>query len=295
MEMELNFQEINCDNEELEENEKLEEENEESESELEEENEELEELEFEEEEICEDEQRLYYMYKIVPKNDQLKFCYVGHTSNFAQRMHQHKTNTTNVKDKKHYHLKHYDIIRQNGGWDEWTMEVIEQIYCKTKLEARMREQKWIDEYGANLNSLKAYITEEDRLALKRQITQKYRVENKEYLKEQVKNYKNENKEVIAQQMKKYRSENKEAIYQKSKEYKENNKEKFQEWDKVWREKNKDILKEKRKIYEAKKKAERPLPPPKIVKTEEEKALEKQAKRDQYNENRRLKRLQDKTV
>ena len=38
----------------------------------------------------------------------------------------------------------------------------------------MREQELIDEHGANLNSLKAYISEADRIALKRQITQKYR-------------------------------------------------------------------------------------------------------------------------
>jgi hypothetical protein len=66
-----------------------------------------------------------------------------------------------------------------------------------------------------------------------------------------------------------------------------------ETQKAWREKNTEILKEKRKIYEAKKKEERLLSKPVI--TEEEKEAIQKEKRDKYNENRRLKRLQDKVI
>ena len=236
----------------------------------------------------------YSMYKICPKNKNLNYCYIGQTTNFENRQKQHIKNTINQSDKKHYHLKHYQTIRENGGWDEWEMIEIEKFNGKTNLEARMREQELIEEYNANLNSLSAYITEEERLATKKAITEKYREEHKELLKEQTKKYKEEHKEIIAEQMKKYRQENKDKIKEKTKEYKEKNKEKFEEWDKIWREKNKEILKEKRKIYEAKKKEEKLLTTPaKPVISEEEKEAIKKEKRDQYNENRRLKRLQDK--
>jgi hypothetical protein len=238
--------------------------------------------------------RNYTMYKICPKNKELNYCYIGQTTNFENRQKQHIKNTINQSDKKHYHLKHYQTIRQNGGWDEWEMIKLEEFNGKTNLEARMREQELIKEHNANLNSLSAYITEEERAAIKKAITEKYREENKELLKEQTKKYKQEHKEIIAEQMKKYRAENKEKIREKTKEYKENNKEKFQELDKAWREKNKEILKEKRKIYEAKKKAEKLLAEAeKPVITEEEKEAIKKEKRDKYNENRRLKRMQDK--
>ena len=233
--------------------------------------------------------RNYTMYKICPKNKDLNCCYIGQTTNFENRKKQHIKNTINQSDAKHYHLKHYQTIRENGGWNQWEMIKLEEFNGKTNLEARMREQELIKEHNANLNSLSAFISEEERAATKKAITEKYREENKELLKEQTKKYKQEHKEIIAEQMKTYRAENKEKIREKTKEYKENNKEKFEEWDKAWREKNKEILKEKRKIYEAKKKAENPV----ITITEEEKEAIKKEKRDKYNETRRIKRMQDK--
>ena len=195
----------------------------------------------------------YIMYKICPKNKDLSYCYIGQTTNFTNRKRQHVKNTVTESDKKHYHLKHYETIRQNGGWNEWQIIEIEKFNNKTNLEARIREQELIIEHKANLNTLNAYITEDERAANKKEIIQKYREENKELLKEQTKKYKEDHKEIITEQMKKYREENKEKIKEKSKEYKEKNIEKIKEWDSTWREKNKEILKEKRKIYEAKKK------------------------------------------
>lgn len=244
------------------------------------------------------------MYKICPKDKNLNLCYVGQTADFNNRKRQHIRNTSNIEDKKHYHLKHYDAIRNNGGWDEWEMVEIEKFTCKTKLEARTREQELIKEYNANLNSVSAFVTEDERKSTKNAATEKYREENKELLKEQTKKYKQEHKEIIAEQMKIYRQENKEKIKEKTKEYRENNKEKYQETQKDWREKNKEILKEKRKIYEAKKKQEKlakieeeKLNSNEPILTEEEIQLKKEQhkkeKRDQYNANRRLKRQQEK--
>jgi hypothetical protein len=237
----------------------------------------------------------YVMYKVCPKNKELNFCYIGQTANFENRKRQHIKNTTCETDKKHYHLKHYQTIRENGGWDDWEMIELEKFNGKTKVEARIREQELIKEHNSNLNMLSAYITEEERKATKKKCTEKFREENKEYLAEQTKKYKEEHKEVIAQQMKKYREENKDAIYQKTKEYRENNKEKHQEWQQVWRENNKELLKEKRKIYDAKKKAEKLAQMP-VLDPEEERIKKEQhlkEKRDQYNAERRLKRLQAK--
>jgi len=222
-------------------------------------------LETDDEYESENNNTLYTFYKIIPKNKEMKCCYVGHTTNFTNRIRQHKVQTENDNyNKSHYKL--YQTIRQNGGWDEWEMVELEKFQASSKLEARMKEQEFIDKYGANLNSLKAYISEEDRTALKKQITQKYREDNKELLREQTKKYKAEHKEIIAEQMKKYRAEHKKEIYEKAKEYKEKNSEKHKEWNKAWREKNKEILKEKRKIYEAKKKQQK-------LEQQQQKALE----------------------
>lgn len=244
----------------------------------------------------------YVMYKLSPKNAELKYCYVGHTNNFNFRKSQHKLPCINTNHSKS-HIKLYQVIRENGGWDEWEMVELEKFNGKTKLEARMREQELIKQHNANLNMLNAYITEDERKAKKNAITEKYRQENKELLKEQTKKYKEEHKEVIAEQMKKYRAEHKAEIYEKTKEYREKNKEKHQQWQKEWIEKNKEILKEKRKLKTAALKEEKLKQQALLEQTpewqeqqkviQEEKGKLKKEKRDLYNEQRRLKRLEEK--
>jgi len=196
----------------------------------------------------------YIMYKIQPKNKDLNFSYIGHTSRFSNRYESHKKNTINTKDRKHYHLTVYQTIRDNGGWNEWEMIEIEKYECSSKLEARMREQELMNLHNSNLNTCKAFITEDERKKKKQEITNKYKAEHVELIKEQQKQYKQEHKDVIKEQMRKYRQENKAEIYEKKKEYMEANKEHLQAKKKAWEEANKEINKEKRKIATAKKKA-----------------------------------------
>jgi hypothetical protein len=196
---------------------------------------------------------IYSMYKIVPKNKESIYCYVGHTSNFLKRKDHHNISATNTTNSKHHQLV-YQTIYKNGGWDSWEMIEIEKFECYSKLEARMREQQLIIEHNANINTLSAFITEDERKKKKQEITNKYQTENVELIKEQQKQYKQEHKDVIKEQMRKYRQENKEETYKKQQEYRKLHAEKYKENDKIWREANKEILKEKRKIYEAKKKA-----------------------------------------
>jgi hypothetical protein len=238
--------------------------------------------------------RNYIMYKICPKNKELNYCYIGQTTNFAIRKKQHMKNTVNENDTKHYHLNQYKVIRENGGWNEWEMIEIEQFNGKTKLEARMREQELIKQHNANLNMLNAFITEDERASTKKAITEKYREDNKELLKEQTKQYKQNHKEIISEQMKKYRAENKDKLTAQRKEYNEKNKEKLDQKKKEWREENKEIQKEKRKIKTAKLKEEKLAQMALLDKpdTEEERLKKEEMKKEkkaQYNEQRNAKR------
>ena len=203
---------------------------------------------------CENCSKTYIMYKIQPKNTNLVFSYIGHTSEFSRRYEAHKRNTTNIKDLKHYHLKVYQTIRDNGGWDEWEIIEIEKYKCSSKLEARMREQELMISHNTNLNTCKAFITEDERKKKKQEITKKYKAEHVELIKEQQQQYKQEHKEVIKEQMYKYRQEHKAEIYEKKKQYMEANKEHLQAKKKAWAEANKERLKANRKINDAKKKA-----------------------------------------
>ena len=51
--------------------------------------------------------------------------YVGQTTNFRTRKSRHKRNCCNSDYEKH-HLKVYQYIRENGGWENFDMIEIEK-------------------------------------------------------------------------------------------------------------------------------------------------------------------------
>ena len=89
------------------------------------------------------------IYKITCKDPSIQDVYVGHTTNFIKRKYQHKV-LSNSSNK----FKIYDTIRNNGGWDNWSMIEIGKYNCKDVTEARIREQEHYDLLKPNLNSIK---------------------------------------------------------------------------------------------------------------------------------------------
>jgi hypothetical protein len=78
--------------------------------------------------------------------------YVGHTTNFVQRKHAHKQSCINPK-ATNYKVKLYEVIRANGGWNNWKMEIINFFECKDHYEARKKEQEYFIALNATLNSI----------------------------------------------------------------------------------------------------------------------------------------------
>jgi hypothetical protein len=87
------------------------------------------------------------IYKITCKNPNITDVYVGHTTNFVQRKCAHKQNC--IKEQ----CKLYTTIRNNGGWVNWTMEIINFFNCKDHYEARLKEQEYFELLHATLNSI----------------------------------------------------------------------------------------------------------------------------------------------
>lgn len=107
------------------------------------------------------------MYKITVGD----YTYIGSTKDFRQRKNSHKFDC-NTKE-----LKVYEMIRQAGGWDKCEMIPIEEYECEGQIQARIREEYWRREYKANLNTLRAYITEEERIEQKKECNKKWRKQN----------------------------------------------------------------------------------------------------------------------
>jgi len=89
------------------------------------------------------------IYKIYCKNPSVTNIYVGHTTNFTQRKYAHKMSCKNESNK----TKKYDIIRNNGGWENWEMEEIAKYNCKDSTEARKKEHEHYMNLKANMNDV----------------------------------------------------------------------------------------------------------------------------------------------
>ena len=110
------------------------------------------------------------IYKI-QHNDDDSLLYVGHTTNFIKRKNNHKSDC-NISKKTLYKM-----IRDNGGWECYTMIVIKEYPCETKTEACIEEDRIMREMKATLNKLRAYLSLEEKSEQRKE----YREKNKEYI------------------------------------------------------------------------------------------------------------------
>lgn len=116
------------------------------------------------------------IYKIVCNDLNITDVYVGHTTSFTKRKAEHKSKVSNINGKC-YNRKIYVTIRENGGWDNWTMVEIEKYNCNDKLEACKRERHYYELLNSTLNIKNPSRTEKE-----------WRVEYKILNKDRIKTY-----------------------------------------------------------------------------------------------------------
>ena len=146
------------------------------------------------------------IYKIVCKDLNITELYVGHTTDFTRRKCEHKTCCNNEKSK-HHNYKVYQLIRDNGGWDNWNMIEIEKSLCSDSNEARARVREYYETLNSSLNSIHP-----------NRSPKQYREINKEKRKEYKKKYDEDNKEKIKEYKKQYRENNNEKITEYMRQY-----------------------------------------------------------------------------
>jgi len=91
-------------------------------------------------------------YKISCKNENISDVYIGHTTNFVQRKKCHKYSCLSMMTPNS-NCKVYNVIRANGGWDNWIMAIIDFQNCNDLSAARRREQELFISNNATLNSI----------------------------------------------------------------------------------------------------------------------------------------------
>ena len=156
------------------------------------------------------------IYKI-QHNENEELVYVGHTTDFIRRQYSHKK-CCNNKNVNGYNYKLYNMIRSNGGWEMFSMVLIHNFPCNSKLEACKEEDKVIREIKATMNANNAVYDNEKYKTKLKKITDKliYLNELKTYFKT------------------KYKKEYYLKYYLKNKQLKKS---------KLWYEENKDVSKQ----------------------------------------------------
>ena len=94
-----------------------------------------------------------HFYKIVCKDLDNPNMYIGHTTNFKERKAKHKRTYNNPNSKK-YNFPVYKFIRDNNGFDNFEMILIETKQLNNQLEARARERELYEELKPSLNGYK---------------------------------------------------------------------------------------------------------------------------------------------
>ena len=172
------------------------------------------------------------IYKLCCKDTNITDFYIGSTTSFRHRKSNHKTCCNNEK-RRAYNLNLYKFIRENGGFLNWDMVLIEYYKSNSKLELEKREREIIENLKPTLNK-----------GIPTRTKKEYYDANKEQLSEKKKEYRQNNKEKIKEKTKEYYEENKEKRKEYYEQYYENNKEQISEKNKEWYENNKEKLSEK---------------------------------------------------
>ena len=152
------------------------------------------------------------IYKIVCNDLNITDVYVGHTTNFIKRKARHKSDCNNINGKA-YNYKIYTIIRDNGGFENWSMIEIEKFQdCNDINEASARERYWYELLNAKLNT-----------NFPARNVKEYYENNKDLIKEKSKLYRDQHKNELKEKRKAYRELNKEKLINYDKQYYDNKK------------------------------------------------------------------------
>lgn len=146
-----------------------------------------------------------FVYMLCCKDPTITDVYVGHTTNLTKRKASHKTDCNNPNNKS-YNLYVYQFIRENGGWENWEMIVLETKSCIDKNDARQFERDWFEKKGATLNGRRPIISKEEKCEHFREMSKIYHQEHREEHNEKMKIYHQERKDKIKEPKKLYNQE-----------------------------------------------------------------------------------------
>ena len=155
------------------------------------------------------------IYSIVCKTNET-LIYIGSTTNFRQRKTHHKT-ACYCENNRCHNFQVYVMIRSNGGWTNFKISPVKEYACENNIQLLIEEERIRKEIQANLNTRRAFRTEEEAKEEANERAHKYYESHTAEIKEYHKIYNEENKARIKERQQKYHEANKEESNKKRRE------------------------------------------------------------------------------
>ena len=153
--------------------------------------------------------------------------YVGSTANLVHRRGCHKSNCHN-ENVPAYNFPVYQFIRENGGWDNWSVVKLQDVNCKEDLFKI--ERVWVEQLGAKLNKNVPSRSQQEWVDTNREkvnaCSKKYYQDHKESALKYQNQYYQDHKAEAAEYQKQYRKDHKAEAAEYHKHYYRANKEKY---------------------------------------------------------------------
>lgn len=92
----------------------------------------------------------YYIYKLVCKDQSIEDIYIGATKDIKKRIREHRAES-HLENRDAFHLKKYTMIRNCGGFENWDLEIIEEMNCNDRKYVLDREHNYIQNLKPKLN------------------------------------------------------------------------------------------------------------------------------------------------
>ena len=100
------------------------------------------------------------IYKLYSKDPEIKEIYIGCTKRLLTHMRKHYY-TCHTSNTPRHNVYLYRFIREHGGWNDWTYEILETITLTT-IEQRKLKRHYIETLKATLNTYLPTRTDRER-------------------------------------------------------------------------------------------------------------------------------------
>tara|TARA_R110002072_G_scaffold133225_1_gene273695 strand:- start:218 stop:682 length:465 start_codon:yes stop_codon:yes gene_type:complete len=91
------------------------------------------------------------VYKICCNDPTITECYIGSSVDYKSRKSSHRFHTNKETSKK-YNYPLYEKIRDNGGFENWSMIILANYNCNDKRELELKEREHFEIEKPTLNS-----------------------------------------------------------------------------------------------------------------------------------------------